>query len=33
MLEERFLPGASILKWDGPVAIGVGGTPAEIKVP
>jgi hypothetical protein len=33
MLDEHFLPGASILKWEGPVTIGVGGAPAEIKIP
>ena len=33
MLDEHFLPGASILKWEGPVTIGVGGAPAEIRIP
>ena len=33
MLDEHFLPGASILKWEGPVTFGVGGAPFEIKVP
>ena len=33
MLDEHFVPGASILKWEGPVTIGAGGAPAEIKVP
>jgi len=33
MLDEHFLPGASILKWEGPVTIGVDGAPAEIKIP
>jgi hypothetical protein len=33
MLDEHFLPGASILKWEGPVTIVAGGDPAEIKIP
>jgi len=33
MLDEHFLPGTSILKWEGPVMIAVGGEPVEIRIP
>jgi len=33
MLDEHFLPGSSILKWEGPVTIAAGGQPAEIRIP
>jgi hypothetical protein len=33
MLDERFLPGPSILHWEGSVAIPVGGAPFEIRIP
>ncbi|MGH9142202.1 MAG: hypothetical protein ACRD2I_13810 [Vicinamibacterales bacterium] len=33
MLDERFLPGPSILKWQGRATIRAGGDPFEVKVP
>jgi hypothetical protein len=33
MLDERFLPGPSILHWEGSVAIPAGGEPFEIRIP
>jgi len=33
MLDEHFLPGPSILKWEGPVTIRAGGDPFEVRIP
>ena len=33
MLDEHYLPGPSMLKWEGPATIRVGGEPLEVKVP
>ena len=33
MLDEHYLPGASILKWEGSATIRAGGEPLEVKVP
>ena len=33
MLDELFLPGPSILRWEGPVSIPVGGAPFEVRIP
>jgi hypothetical protein len=33
MLDERFLPGASILKWEGRATIRPGGEPFEVRIP
>jgi hypothetical protein len=33
MLDEHFLPGPSILRWEGPVSIAAGGEPFEVKIP
>ena len=33
MLDELFLPGPSILRWEGPVPIPVGGDPFEVRIP
>jgi hypothetical protein len=33
MLDDRFLPGSSLLKWEGPVTIRAGSEPLEVKVP
>ena len=33
MLDDRFRPGRSLLKWDGDAALEAGGTPLEIHVP
>jgi hypothetical protein len=33
MLDEHFLPGASILRWEGPVSIRTGGDPLDVKIP
>jgi len=33
MLDERFLPGPSILKWEGPVTIRPGGDLFEVRIP
>ena len=33
MLDEHFLPGPSILKWEGPVMIRAGGDPFEVGIP
>jgi hypothetical protein len=32
MLDEHYLPGASVLKWEGPVTIRAGGDPVEVKI-
>jgi hypothetical protein len=32
MLDEHYLPGMSILKWEGPVTIRAGGDPVEVKI-
>ena len=33
MLDEHFLPGPSILKWEGPVTIRAGGDSFEVRIP
>jgi hypothetical protein len=33
MLDERFVPGPSILRWKGPVPIRAGGDPFEVGIP
>jgi hypothetical protein len=33
MLDGHFLPGPSILRWEGPVSIPVGGAPFEVRIP
>ncbi|MCU1383103.1 MAG: hypothetical protein JWL71_1800 [Acidobacteria bacterium] len=33
MLDERFLPGPSILRWEGPASIRAGGDPLEVTIP
>jgi len=33
MLDDHFLPGPSILRWEGPVSIAAGGEPFEVKIP
>ena len=33
MLDEHFLPGPSILTWEGPVTIRAGGDPFEVRTP
>jgi hypothetical protein len=33
MLDEHFLPGPSILRWEGPVSIAAGGAPFEVRIP
>jgi hypothetical protein len=32
MLDERFFPGPSILRWEGPVSIRAGGDPFEVRI-
>ena len=32
MLDEHDLPGASILKWEGPATIRAGGDPVEVTI-
>jgi hypothetical protein len=32
MLDEHYLPGASILRWEGPVTIRAGGDPVEVTI-
>jgi hypothetical protein len=32
MLDEHYLPGVSILKWEGPVTIRAGGDPVEVTI-
>jgi hypothetical protein len=33
MLDQHFLPGPSILHWEGPASIRAGGDPLEVKIP
>jgi hypothetical protein len=33
MLDDRFLPGPSILQWDGTATIRAGGDPFEVRIP
>jgi len=33
MLDEHFLPGSSILTWEGSAAIRAGGDPFEVRIP
>ena len=33
MLDEHFLPGPSILRWEGPASIRAGGDPLEVRIP
>jgi len=33
MLDQHFLPGPSILRWEGPASIRAGGDPLEVRIP
>ena len=33
MLDERFLPGPSMVKWEGAATIRAGGDPFEVRIP
>ena len=33
MLDDHYLPGSSILKWEGPATIRAGGAPFEVRIP
>ena len=33
MLDEHFVPGPSMLNWEGPQTIRAGGEPFEIRIP
>ena len=33
MLDQHFLPGPSILRWEGPASIRAAGDPLEVRIP
>jgi hypothetical protein len=33
MLDDRFMPGPSMLRWEGPATIRAGGPPLEVPIP